>query len=434
MSRIFHKVRDLADRSPVFKHILTLMSGTAVSQVATIILAIFLARMFTTDDFGRLAVYNSVVAVVVAIASLRYDMTMMLPKTDVEARVLKKLATRSIITVSIVSSLVGITCEDWITAHYGNDPQIGRLFPYLGVSVFLISEVAVLQYWYNRQSNYKRIAINRVQQTVGTSVGQLALGGMGVKNAFGLFLGTILGQAYAWVNLGLRAKELREPLPPEAPRIRDMAKRYIKMPLLNGPNAILDAVRLSGINLLISEASLGAVGQFNMAWRMLQLPVGLITGAVSQVFFQKLSTVERGQMERIVKYVVARAFLVGVGPFAFLFLVSPWIFPFVFGSQWTGSGDFARALTPWLMLMVVTSPISTVFIVTERQLVVLIFATFYCFVPLSILYFSPWELLPTVYLLGAAMSILLMINIVLAIWVARRYDQGVGLREADTIS
>lgn len=431
---MMYKVKDLAHRSPVFQHILTLMSGTAVSQVATTILAIFLARMFTTEDFGRIAVYNSVVAMIVAIASLRYDMTMMIAKTDVEARVLKKLATRSIITVSIISSLVGITLQDRITAHYGNDPQIGQLFPYLGITVFLISEVAVLQYWYNRQSNYKRIAINRVQQTVGTSVGQLAIGGVGLKNAFGLFLGTTLGQAYAWVNLGLRAKELREPLPKDAPRMRDLARRYIKMPLLNGPNAILDAVRLSGINLLISTESFGTVGQFNMAWRMLQLPVGLITGAVSQVFFQKLSTVERGNMEKMVKFVVARAFLAGLVPFTLLFIISPWIFPFVFGAQWADSGDFARALTPWLMLMVVTSPISTVFIVTERQFVVLVFATFYCVVPLSILYFSPWSLLATVYLLGAAMAFLLLINIVLAIWVAKQYDQGVGLREADRMS
>lgn len=422
MKRLIDRFRNLVASSPVFRNILTLFSGTVIAQASTMVLAIFLARMFSPDQFGRLGIYNSVVALIVAVASLRYDMTMMLPKRDVEARVLKNLSTWSIVLVSIAASIAGFLVQDWVTEHYGGDKELGRLFPFLGVSVFLIAEVAVLQYWYNRKLEYKTIAVNRVQQTVGTSVGQLGIGALGLRGVTGLFIGMILGQAYAWINLGRKAKALREPLPDDAPSKWAMAKRYRKMPLLNGPNALLDAVRLNGMMILLGEMSLSTLGQFNFAWRMLQVPVSLLQGAISQVFFQKLTTVERGHMERLVRFVIKRAVLFGIGPFLILFLISPWLFPFVFGAEWKDAGYFAQALTPWLFMMLITSPISTIFIVTESQQVLLAFAAVYCVVPLAILWFTPWTLLPTIFVLGAAMGALLVINTVLALQAARKYD------------
>lgn len=417
------RLRAVLASSPVLRHSLTLMSGTVIAQGGSMLLAIPLRRIFTDADYGRIGVFSSVVALVVAIASLRFDMTMMLPKSDVEARVLKRLATRSIIVVSVLSSLIAVLCRPWVAAHYDGDTTLATLMCFVGASVFLLAEASVLQYWYNRKSDYKRIAVNRAQQSVGSSAGQLAVGLAGMANVVGLFLGMMAGQLYAWANLGLRAKELREPLPPDAPSIRSMAYRYRKMPLLNGPNAIVDAIRTNGITLLIGEASLSSLGQFTLAWTMLQVPISLIQSAISQVFFQKLTTLAPGEMEPLVKWVAKRAFLAGIIPFALIYLISPWVFPFVFGDQYVASGDYARALTPWLFMTIVTSPISTTFIVAERQQVMLAFAVVYCAVPLAILAWSPYGLLTTTYLLGASMAVLLVINTVLAIRAARHFDE-----------
>lgn len=416
-------VRAKLASSPVLRHSLTLMSGTVIAQAGSMLLSIPLRRIFTDADYGRIGVFSSIASLVVAIASLRFDMTMMLPESDTDARVLKRLATRSIIVMSALASLVAVLARPWVASHYDGDWVLADLLCLVGLSVFLLAEVNVLQYWYNRKSDYKRIAVNRAQQSVGSSAGQLAVGVVGLTNVVGLFLGMIAGQLYAWANLGLRAKELREPLPEDAPSIRSMAYRYRKMPLLNGPNAIVDAIRTNGITLLVGEASLRSLGQFNLAWTMLQVPMSLIQSAISQVFFQKLTTLRPGEMEPLVRWVAKRAFLAGIIPFALIYLVSPWIFPFVFGEQYVASGDFARALTPWLFMTIVTSPISTTFIVAERQQVMLAFACVYCAVPLSILALSPWPLLTTIYVLGGAMTSLLLINTGLAIRAARYFDR-----------
>ena len=160
-----------------------------------------------------------------------------------------------------------------------------------------------------------------------------------------------------------------------------------------------------------------------MAWRVLDAPLILINGAVARVFFQKLSTVEPGQMQPLVRTTIKRAVLIGIVPFALIFLLSPWIFPLFFGSQWDQAGDFGRALTPWLFMMLITSPISNLFVVTEHQDWMLGFAILYAAAPLAWLSVSPLDLLTTSYILGAIMAVLLVAMTVMADLSAAHYDR-----------
>ena len=68
------------DSSPFLRHVLTLMTGTAVAQGVTFVMMIVLARIYTPRDMGLLATYVSVASILVAVAALRYDMAIMLPR------------------------------------------------------------------------------------------------------------------------------------------------------------------------------------------------------------------------------------------------------------------------------------------------------------------------------------------------------------------
>ena len=240
----------------------------------------------------------------------------------------------------------------------------------------------------------------------------------------GLVLGHTAGQLFAFANLGRQARVLWRRLPENAPSLGWAARRYRRMPLLNGPNALGDALRTNGIALLISGYSVASLGQFQMAWGVLDAPLILINGAVARVFFQKLSTIEPGQMRPLVRVTIRRAVLIGILPFALIYALSPWFFPLLFGAQWAESGSFARALTPWLFMMLITSPISNLFIVTEHQDWMLGFNVFYTALPLAWLYWSPLDLLATCYVLGAMMAGLLVANTALADHAAKQFDAG----------
>lgn len=403
-------------------NILTLLSGTVLAQVVTMLVAVVTARLFTPEAFGQFAIYGSITAIAITIASLRFDMTIMLPKDDDSARMLAKLATRSNVVVAVTVSVLAFLLRDVVEKVWGSD-VLANWLVFGGLSVFLVAQLNVLQYWYNRKSRYGVIATNRVQQAVGSAGGQLGFGLAGFTTMAGLLFGTLVGQVFAYFNLQRKASDLREPVAEGTPTIRQLAKRYRRMPLLNLPNALIDSVRLNGITMLIGVMALGAVGQFNLAWRVLHIPIGLIAGSVSQVFFQHLSRIERGQMTKLVKATIGRLAVTALIPFAALYLVAPWLFIFVFGEQWDSAGDFARAITPWLYFQVITSPISTIFVVTETQHWMLIFSIFYAAVPLSLLAFSTLPLLTTMTILGLAMAAMLAVQLLLAIASARRYDR-----------
>ena len=410
------------DSSPFLRHVLTLMTGTAVAQGVTFFMMIVLARIYTPRDMGLLATYVSVASILVAVAALRYDMAIMLPRKEPEALSVARLGMVCLTAVSLLATAASFPLSGLIERQWGH--EVALWMPLVGLTTFLMSAVELFKYWFNRNSDYRAIAVNQAEQQIGLTSGQLVLGMAGMGGMAGLILGHTAGQIFAFVNLGRQAKPLWRRLPQGAPSLRWAARRYRRMPLLNGPNALADALRTNGIQLLIGGYSVASLGQFQMAWRYLDAPLILINGAVARVFFQKLSTIEPGRMRPLVRVTIKRAILIGLVPFALIYVLSPWIFPFFLGSQWTESGSFARALTPWLFMMLITSPISNLFIVTEHQDWMLGFALVYTAVPLAWLHWSPLALLPTCYILGAMMAGLLVLNTMLADHAAKEFDAG----------
>ena len=398
------------------------MTGTAVAQGVTFVMMIVLARIYTPRDMGLLATYVSVASILVAVAALRYDMAIMLPRKELEALSVARLGMVCLTVVSLLATAASLPLSGLIERQWGR--EVALWMPLVGLTTFLMSAVELFKYWFNRNSDYRAIAVNQAEQQIGLTSGQLVLGMAGMGGMAGLILGHTAGQIFAFANLGRQAKLLWRRLPQDAPSLRWAARRYRRMPLLNGPNALADALRTNGIQLLIGGYSVASLGQFQMAWRYLDAPLILINGAVARVFFQKLSTIEPGRMRPLVRVTIKRAILIGLVPFALIYVLSPWIFPFFLGSQWTESGSFARALTPWLFMMLITSPISNLFIVTEHQDWMLGFALVYTAVPLAWLHWSPLALLPTCYILGAIMAGLLVANTMLADHAAKEFDAG----------
>lgn len=399
------------------------MSGTLIAQAVTLVLQIFIARTYSDFDKGLLGVYGSVTTLVITVAALRFDLAVMLPKTDRSARVVHRLATRSILIVSLLTSLVLIGGGRWLTDHYHHSQELALWLMGAGVTVFCVAQAQNLRFWLTRKGRFGDIARVSVVNALAISSFQLLFGRIFHGGLTALMLGTILGQLIVVLVLARKTRDARIRQEGE-PTLTQIAYRYRRMPLLNGPNALVDALRNTGINLLIGAVAIAALGQFQLAWNIMQVPVGLIVGSVGQVFLKKLSDTPRGMMRPLVVKTLRGAALGAAVPFLVLYIVSPWLFPFVFGAQWDEAGYYARALTPWLYMNVLTSPISNLFVITENQQRMLFFAILYCVVPLAWLRFSPFELITTVTVLGLLMAAMLLGMLILAVWTAREYDEG----------
>lgn len=420
---IREKLLALLRRSTFLNNVLTLVTGTAIAQAVGIALAIPLARLYTPSDFGHFAIFSSISAFAATIASLRYDLAIVLPKSDSVAKQVRRLARRCILLTSILTSLLCIAGADWVGKTYQSRPLTICLF-FAGISVYEVAELSNVQYWLTRKTEYKLIAQNRVIQTTGVAVLQLGFFFL-FPSVVGLFLGTITGQALALMLLLWKTrKDLRLDKSEKLPSLRELAVRYRKMPLLNGPNVMVDALRNNGMNLIVGLSGAGVLGQFSKAQGILQVPMGFITASVTQVFYQRMAIVKPGEMLPLVKNVTKKLTLFAIPVFTLVFILAPWLFVFLFGSQWDQAGYYARALTPWILVTVLTSPISNIFIVTETQERMLVFAIFYCAVPLAILFFSPLAMLTTVVIMSLTMAAMLLFMLAMAFKVAKKFDLG----------
>ncbi len=419
--RISAYVKSVAASSPFLRHVLTLITGTAVAQVIVFFMMMIITRLYGRETIGELGTFNSIVAIAVTIAAGRYDMALMLEKDDKNAKVVALLGMRLTAINALVITVLAFPLRSVAKAHYSE--AVANWLPLAGLTTFFMASATLLQYWYNRKTDYKTIAKNRVVQQVGTSGGQVLFGLAGLRTLPGLIGGQIVGQAYAFFNLGIRAKDLRKLDTTGARPMRELAKKHWKMPALNGPNVLIDSIRTNGINLLIAKVSLGDFGEYNIANQAVKVPVILINSAVSQVFFQKLSKIEPGEMYKEVKNSIKRALLFGTAPFALLWIIAPWILPILFGSDFGQSGYYARALIPWMLMLLVTSPISTMFVVTGTQHWMLIYSVFYTSAPIIWLIFSPYSLLGTVYVLGLIMAGCLTIMTIMSLFAAKRFDR-----------
>lgn len=417
------RLRKKLEGRDFLRHVLVLMSGTAVAQVLPLLASPIISRLYSPYEVGVYTAFMSIVAMLMTIATWRYDLAIVLPDKPEDARALVKVAT-GLSTVTCVVVGLGLVIAAGPVSEYLGNPDLRPWLAGVGVVAWAYSQVAVLSYWCNRTKDYRLMGSNRVLQSITTTGTQLAGGAMAL-GAAGLIVSAFVGQFVAAGDLFRRTRKEIYGKPTSA--LRGVLVEYKEMPLVSTPTAAMDAIRINGTQLMISAFfSAAALGQFSQAWRLLQTPMGLINSSVSQVFFERLARTPRGQMLRNVLDGIRHLALIGVVPFTLIWLLSPPLFPFVFGAPWAQAGLIAAALVPWLYANFITSPISFLFVVVRRQGVLLWFSLPFTVVPLWVIWTFHADILTTVTYLSWTMTGLLCVFLLLALWVARAYDRGVG--------
>lgn len=403
------------------KNIATLITGNSVAQLVNLAGIPILSRIYDPVTVGLLAIYISVAAIFSVISAGRYELAIVLPEDRHEAVKIKALSQWIVISISIAAFIFLLILMDPISSLMGLE-EYRRWLPAISLLIFLSGFNSILNYWYTRQKDFKIQSINKVILSSCVLGLQICLG-LFVSSGFpSLLTGVLLGQTIALMFLVSQQKLDLSQQQLQVSEVKKLLRKYKKMPLVNGPNALVDSMRVNGLNFLIASISTSSLGQFNMALRGVQAPVGLIAQALSQVFLQKMASEKKGHLYPTVVAIIRRGLLLASVPFSILFIISPQLFPILLGPGWELSGYFAQALIPWLFLNVVTSPLASLFLVTQTQGRLLVFALFYMAVPLLVVYWLREEILLAVWGVGLSMAGMLLIQITLAIFTARQAD------------
>ena len=363
-------MRRLLPKSAYARNVLTLMTGTSLAQAIPIAISPILTRLYSPEEFGRFALYMAVAMIASVLVTGRYELAILLPRQDRDALHITALAVALSIAISAVLLVIVIFLAQPLAALLG-DAALAPWLYWVPASTLLLGVYQSLNYWSNRKAQYKRLAISRTVQSGSAALAQLGSGYAG-SGAVGLVGGQITGQVLATGVLArLIWREDRGSIRALRPlRSLALAKKYIDFPkyliVAHGFNTASGQMPVLLLSALFNTTT---AGFFTLTQRVMAAPMSLVAGALGDVFRQEASQayIHQGHCKAIYQKTFKRLLLISVVPFVVFFFVAPELFAWVFGEQWRVAGEYAQILTPMAFLQFITNPLSSMFMIAEKQ-------------------------------------------------------------------
>ena len=353
---------------------MTLAGGTAVSQMIVIAVTPFLTRLYSPTEFGIYSVFTSVLAVVGAFSTGRYEFAIIAEGNVKNAWHCLGLVVSLSSIVAIIVMLFALISIYWIFPIY--DINVSPvLVPFVGFSVFLMGSYIGLYKWHNRFQRYRLLSLSRLVGSVMLVLFSVVLGVLEF-GVLGLIIGLVAGQLGNLIMMTVNIRHYESGRnSPSFTGIVAQARKHFDYPRFLIPSGILD--RLSSHSMVILFSGIygasvsGGVGLYQ---RAVSLPVKIVGSAISDVFKQRASVCinETGEC-RLLFYKTAMALAAtGVLPFIILLFAGPLIFGFIFGDEWKVVGSYAQILSFMFFFGFVVSPLSSLFFIANKQKIDLI--------------------------------------------------------------
>jgi len=348
-----------------------LVSGIAIAQGIGILFAPIVTRLYAPEAYGLAAMFASIASILAILACLRYEIAICLPEKDEDGANLLGICFLS------TFSIVGVTCLIVLVAgrpllEWLNMPE---LLPYLWlvpVAVGLHGIFTALNYWNTRTKHFSRLSIAKVTAKVGTTGTVLGAGFSGHATGGSMIWAGIVGSSLSTLVLGGQIMRDNGTFFFQKIRWRAMKplfSRYKKFPLISLWSAFLNNASWKLPALMLGAFfSPAVVGFYALGFTIIQMPMSLVGGAISQVFLQKAAAAKRdGTLPGLVEKLFALLLATSLAPLSVLAVSGEVIFSCIFGHRWLEAGTYAQILAVWAAVWFVSSPLSMLFNVLERQ-------------------------------------------------------------------
>jgi lipopolysaccharide exporter len=356
-------------RRGFFGDVSSLALGAIVSQAILFSAAPLLTRMYSPEQFGVAALFASVVSILGVISTARYELSIVLPSEEANARALVILSGCITVALALLTGVVFFFASDSIAVRIGNS-DVSQWLSLVSLAVVMVGLNQCAYYWLSRAQAFRLLGLSRVLQSLVTTVSQIVGATVGYLQG-GLIVGVIAGHiATLTATIAMAYRHGFRPKRSDLSRIPVQAREYVRFPIYNAPHALLNScVTDLPVFIILYYFSVNEVAFFSQALRFSYGPVAIVSVAVGQVLFQRLSIVLRdgGDVEATVRRLLGRLLLIGLVPFLAFSLFGPAGFSFVLGEEWREAGVYAQYLSPWILLVFAGSPISFVPLALGQQ-------------------------------------------------------------------
>jgi lipopolysaccharide exporter len=351
--------------------VLKLTTGTIIAQAITVLSAPILTRLYAPEAFGVLALFISITGILGVIACMRYELSIMLPESDQEAANLLGVSLGFSLLISCLTIPIILLGKPFLL-RWLNAPALSPYLWLVPVMVLIYGIFLSLNYWSSRTKHFGRLSIARVTSSVTTVSTKLGIGYAGYATGGTMIGASVAGQTVATAVLGGQIWRADKEVFLKSIRLhlmREGIKRHKKFPIYDTGSALLNTAswQLPAF-LLASFFSTTVVGYYALGFRILKLPMSLIGAAIGQVFFQRAAEAKaKGKLTPLVENTFQRLVTLSLFPMVMLAIIGRDLYVVVFGSDWAEAGVYTQILSIWIFFWFISSPLTTLFRVLEKQ-------------------------------------------------------------------
>jgi O-antigen/teichoic acid export membrane protein len=371
------RAREQLGRRPFLKNVSIMLSGAAAGQFLSVLLSPALTRLYTPQEFGILSVYSAILTIAVVAACLRYELALPLLRSDEDAINLMAVCGCVLVVMTAVVCAAAFSFpENWLRLIWPTELHFRRVRLYcalLTIGFFCLGIYYVALYSATRQGAFRAIARTRIAQGAVGPLTQIALGLTGF-GAPGLVVGSILGQSTGsagllWRQIGGQRQLLRAV---SWKRMRTLARRYIRFPLIASWAALIDAAGGNQILFLVVsvEFSPRIAGFIFLAERIAARPLSIVGTSILQVFVSEAGrtvSTDAAKLRQRFYQVTSRQFLIAAVWLTVVNIAAALLFPIVFGASWADAVVYLQAMSLGYLAQAMVLPVFHTLQILEKQ-------------------------------------------------------------------
>jgi O-antigen/teichoic acid export membrane protein len=348
-----------------YRDIAGLFSGMFLARLFPAVFALAIVRIYSPENFGLFVLYLTIASVISIIATGKYENAIILAETTEERKHIFSLSQKINYAVGFATLFfVGI----YILLFWVNVSERIYMLLMIPFYAFSLGATQLVRNILIGTKKFKILSSLEIWRAVATGAFQCAFF---IFPVFGLFLGAVAGQLIVFLLYARTLPETREfRLSMLSVEEKKYALRYIDFPKYSVTSEMFNFIS-SQLPVFMVKPFFGEtmLGLYSFSHRYISVPVQLISISISRVYIQKAQSLKNDlqALGSLTFSLFKKQFWTGVIPFTLLGLWGEHLFRLIFGAEWEFSGFLAQILAPWLFLVLLSSPLSSILIVFEKQ-------------------------------------------------------------------
>lgn len=351
------------------RRVIVLIGGTAIGQLVAICSLPILTRLYTPEDFSILAVYVSFLTILAAISGLCLEYAIPLPKSNKVAASLCILAISSVLIFTILIAFFIYIFPGIVNSIINKNVQ--PFIWLIPLGILFLGIYNTLQYWAIRSKKFGLISKTKITQSLGGTGIKLTAGLFFSGSAFGLVFGQLIAQSAGFLSFAsaLRKNDWNIFKKIRTKHFKFALRRYEKFPKYSTIEVFANAGSIQIPVIIIASYTLSAeAGYLMLAMQLLSTPMGMISGAVSQVYLSEgADKYHKGELSAFTRKTIYGLAKIAIVPSVLIAAFAPNLIAYFLGENWSRTGVLISWMIPWFFMQFVTSPVSTSLYITDNQ-------------------------------------------------------------------